>query len=240
MRRSDCPLARLEALRASLALPIPCRLPSFVVAVSGSWPAGSPPGPRQGGGVRRLPHPGNCPKEAGGSPKFPGAPCADRPRSQTPVVSRTLARACPGRRPSAAGNASAFPSRPRSDILADHNDTHVGAQARGLSPRSPELRTSMAGFARRVRYRPAGEALVRWDLTQTFSPTASPPRLSWDFSQFPRFGLSWREHAFVRCVGGQGHGSHPPALWLWSLIQLGASNAGTSSVGKIITPVAAL
>ena len=42
MRRYDCRPAPLGALRLSLASPIPCLLPSFVVSVTGSWPGGSP------------------------------------------------------------------------------------------------------------------------------------------------------------------------------------------------------
>ncbi len=68
-------------------------------------PPGTPPGLLS----QPAPQTGNYHKEAGGSPKFPSDPCVDMPRSQTPVVSSTLALACPGLRPSAACKASAFP-----------------------------------------------------------------------------------------------------------------------------------
>jgi len=42
MRRYDCHPAPLEVLRLSLASPIPCLLPSFVVSQMGSSPGGSP------------------------------------------------------------------------------------------------------------------------------------------------------------------------------------------------------
>jgi len=48
MRRYDCPPAPLGGLRLSLASPIPCVLPSFVVSLMGSWPGGEHPGSRQG------------------------------------------------------------------------------------------------------------------------------------------------------------------------------------------------
>ena len=47
-------------------------------------------------------------QETVGSPKFPSYPCEHMPRSQTPVVSLTLAVSCPGLLPSAACNASAL------------------------------------------------------------------------------------------------------------------------------------
>ena len=46
-RRYDCHPVPFGALRLSLATPIPCRLPSFVVSVSGSSLGGSPE-PRRG------------------------------------------------------------------------------------------------------------------------------------------------------------------------------------------------
>jgi hypothetical protein len=47
-------------------------------------------------------------QETVGSPKFPSCPCEHMPRSQTPVVSYTLAITCLGLLPSAACNASAL------------------------------------------------------------------------------------------------------------------------------------
>jgi hypothetical protein len=48
--------------------------------------------------------------ETGGSPTFPRSPSEDLPRSQTPVVSCTLAVPRPGLLPSGACTPSAFPS----------------------------------------------------------------------------------------------------------------------------------
>jgi hypothetical protein len=49
------------------------------------------------------------PTETMGSPKFPSHPCESMPRSQTPVVSWTLALAHPGLLPSGHCTPSAFP-----------------------------------------------------------------------------------------------------------------------------------
>jgi hypothetical protein len=87
-----------------------------------------------------VPHSGSLVKETGGSPKFPSSPCADMPRSQTPVVSCALALAHPGLLPSSACKPSAF--------LFIHNYTHFGAQSRGLPARYPRLRTAPYGEAR--------------------------------------------------------------------------------------------
>ena len=81
-----------------------------------------PPGLRQGRFARRLrrtvgarvlvapvtPLPAFTPKETGGSPEFPGYPSERMPRSQTPVVSRTLALSRPGLLPSGHWIPSAF------------------------------------------------------------------------------------------------------------------------------------
>ena len=81
-----------------------------------------PPGSRQVGLIRwaRRPldarvlilpvtlFPAVAPKETGGSPEFPGYPCEHMPRSQTPVVSRSLALARTGLLPSRSCILSAF------------------------------------------------------------------------------------------------------------------------------------
>jgi hypothetical protein len=56
-------------------------------------------------------------KETIGSPKFPSCPRRLMPRSQTPVVSCSLALSLPGLLPSAACTASAFPRFPCEFIL---------------------------------------------------------------------------------------------------------------------------
>lgn len=52
--------------------------------------------------------PALVPKETGGSPEFPGYPCEHMPRSQTPVVSRSLALTRTGLLPSGSSIPSAF------------------------------------------------------------------------------------------------------------------------------------
>jgi hypothetical protein len=59
---------------------------------------------------RPVPSSGSVVKEIDGSPKFPSSPFGCMPRSQTPVVSRTLAKTRPGLLPSGACKPSAFPS----------------------------------------------------------------------------------------------------------------------------------
>jgi hypothetical protein len=93
-------------------------------------------GPRQGFWSPGPPLRVLC-KETDGSPKFPSSPSEDMPRSQTPVVSCTLALARPGLLPSSACKPS-----------ASHNATHFGAPSRGLSPRYTRLRTPPCGDAR--------------------------------------------------------------------------------------------
>jgi hypothetical protein len=57
-----------------------------------------------------VPYSGSVVKEIDGSPKFPSYPSVCMPRSQTPVVSRTLATTRLGLLPSGACKPSAFPS----------------------------------------------------------------------------------------------------------------------------------
>jgi hypothetical protein len=105
-RLPPCPSRRPALVARS---PIPGSLPACVVSQTGSWPGGSPSS-RQGFGSAGPPcRHGHT--EAGGSPTFPSDPDGYRPRSQTPVVSCTLAIARPGLLPSSACNPSAFPSR---------------------------------------------------------------------------------------------------------------------------------
>ena len=135
MRRYDCPLTILgffacrsfpNTLRASLRLWSPRRARCLVEAPNhrqGLWSPGPP---------LRV-----CHKEPDGSPKFPSSPCADMPRSQTPVVSWALAITHPGLLPSSHWTPS-----------ASHHVTLFGAPSRGLSPRYTRLRTAPYGEAR--------------------------------------------------------------------------------------------
>src|SRR5262247_2657075 len=94
------------------------------------------PSPRQGFWSPGPPVRG-CHKEPDGSPKFPSSPCADMPRSQTPVLSCALAKTRSGLLPSSACKPS-----------ASHHDTLFGAPSRGLPARYTRLRTAPYGEAR--------------------------------------------------------------------------------------------
>jgi hypothetical protein len=107
-----CP-ARVASLVARF--PLPGRLPSFGVSLTGSGPGGSSRS-RQGfcspGPPCRV-----CNTETRGSPTFPRSPSRPLPRSQTPVGACALAIAHPGLRPSGQWQPSAFLSIPLRDIL---------------------------------------------------------------------------------------------------------------------------
>ena len=129
MLRDDC----LPPHRGDLRL---SRAPRYLGCSPRSW---SPlrarrrreaPRRRQGFGSPGPPIRG-CHKEGDGSPTCPRAPCADMPRSQTPVVSYPLAKARRGLLPSGACTPS-----------ASHHSTLCGAPSRGRSPRDPRLHTS--------------------------------------------------------------------------------------------------
>jgi hypothetical protein len=62
--------------------------------------------------------PAVAPKETGGSPEFPDYPLAHMPRSQTPVVSRSLALARTGLPPSSHCMLSALDSVSRTYLLS--------------------------------------------------------------------------------------------------------------------------
>ena len=81
-------------------------------------------------------HPAITPKQTGGSPEFPVYPLESMPRSQTPVVSRTLALAHAGLLPSGHFIPSALGSVART-YPAIHDYTFFGAQWRGLGSRLP-------------------------------------------------------------------------------------------------------
>jgi hypothetical protein len=126
-------------------------------------------------------------KEPEGSPKFPSFPCADMPRSQTPVVPWTLAIARPGLLPSSAWKPS-----------ASH---HVHFS--GLNNTACLLATP--GFVRPFAGRHAGSLLTRGlDFSQVgLEPYGSHPL--GNNNQFHRFSptpkvssLPWRDQALVR------------------------------------------
>jgi hypothetical protein len=96
-------------------------------------------------------------KETVGSPKFPRCPHEHLPRSQTPVVSYTLALSYLGLLPSVACRTSAFSllvERLSSTKLSfvDHDYTYFGAQSRGLRPCSSQLQTPVTGLTCGVHY----------------------------------------------------------------------------------------
>jgi hypothetical protein len=133
-----------------------CRsLPDTLSASVRSWcplrayDLGEAPRPHQGFWSPGPPF-RECDKETEGSPKFPSYPYGCMPRSQTPVVSCALAIAHPGLLPSGHWKPSAFPPYCLEGYPLVHDVTHFGAQSRGLPPRSLQLRTPIAGCARRV------------------------------------------------------------------------------------------
>jgi hypothetical protein len=138
------PVAPLAPLHVALAMHdlVCCR---SLGAVTGSRTAGSHPCAPGLLGPRYPASAGNRDQETTGSPPCPSDPRDDLPRAQTPGVSWILAahasRTPAVRRSPAVG----FPRAAAAGLLADHDSTNVGALSRGLSPRSPELRTSMAG-----------------------------------------------------------------------------------------------
>jgi hypothetical protein len=143
----DCPVS-LSGRFAARSLPNTLSAPSVCVPHSGSLVVGSCL-PAPGLLFSRYPcSSGTSDKETRGSPKFPSSPSEDMPRSQTPVVSSTLALTRPGLLPSGACKPSAFPSIPPEGYPTVHNYTHFGAQSRGLPPRYPRLRTAPYGEAR--------------------------------------------------------------------------------------------
>ena len=81
-------------------------------------------------------------------PRSRVTPLHRMPRSQTPVVSWTLALAHPGLRPAGHGTPSACPSLWLEAYPVDHHSPSFGAPSRGLQPRSIPLRTPIAGGAR--------------------------------------------------------------------------------------------
>jgi hypothetical protein len=111
MRRYDCHRAPLGSLHLSLASRYLACSRVFVVSPKGSSPGWKPPNHARAFG-QPVPLSGSVVKETGGSPKFPSSPYEDMPRSQTPVVSWTLALAHPGLLPSGACKPSAFLSVP--------------------------------------------------------------------------------------------------------------------------------
>ncbi len=153
------PLALPGSLRLSLASRYLVCLPAFVSPALhgtrrrvGSNPAApralGPPVPL----LFRLLN-----KETNGSPKFPSYPFEYMPRSQTPVVSWTLAWAKSRTAAFRPRESVGFPSRlPLEVILTDHNDTDFGALSRSLHSRYTRLRTPHYWNSTRVHFWPAG------------------------------------------------------------------------------------
>ncbi len=151
LRRYYTPLRLPSVPLGSLRLSLASR---YLACFHGSW---SPSRARDLGEssqdpARAFGHPvppsGYLVKETGGSPKFPSSPCEDMPRSQTPVVSCSLALTRAGLRPSSACKPSAFPSILPEGYPPVHDYTHFVAQSRGLPSRYPRLRTAPCGEAR--------------------------------------------------------------------------------------------
>ena len=176
MRRDDChlPLSGSFACR-SFPAPLPASMVRGLPAGLVAW-SKRPDSARALG--RPVPQSGNVLKETGGSPQFPRSPSEDMPRSQTPVVSCALAKTHPGLLPSSHWKPSAY-----------HDSTHCGAQSRGLSPRSTQLRTAPYGEARGV----TPDLLARLSSGRTCtlrrSPTGEQQPISWTYVHSQGFGL---------------------------------------------------
>ncbi len=169
----------------------------FVVSQKGSWSSGSPR-PCQG-----LWSPGPpirvWNKETGGSPTFPSSPYGYMPRSQTPVVSCTLAIPRPGLRPSGACTPSAFPSMTTGGIASLSTTLPIA----GLHHAACVLATP--GFIRPLTGRHAGALLTGWRGVRQvgLEPWGSHPlgnnNQFHGLSPNPKVSsLPWREHALVR------------------------------------------
>jgi hypothetical protein len=135
MLRYDCLPTHLGDLRVSLAPRYlvcsprscsPLRARRLMAAPRRRQDFGSPGPPLRG-----------APKEGEGSPTFPRSPSADLPRSPTPGVSNTRAKARRDRRPAGACPPSAA-----------HHSPRCGAPSRGLAPRYPRLQPSPYNDAR--------------------------------------------------------------------------------------------
>ena len=144
LRLPPCPS---RGLRLSLASPIPCLLPGFVVSVIGSWRGGSPHRHARAFG-HPVPHSGYRTRRQ-----------VALPRSRVPPVKTCPAlrpRWCPAHSPKrtqdcclpVTGNRRRSPRYALEGEPLDHDSTHVGAPSRGLRPRSTRLRTAPDGEAR--------------------------------------------------------------------------------------------
>jgi hypothetical protein len=150
MRRYDC--------RLPVSGGFACRSPPrYLACFRRSW---SPKRARDQvealGRARAFGHPvplsGHVIKETGGSPKFPSYPYGCMPRSQTPVVSSTLAIPRPGLLPSGACKPSAFPSIPLEGYpLCPRLYTFRGSITRPASSLHPASYGPLRGGTR-VRY----------------------------------------------------------------------------------------
>ena len=128
-------------------------------------------------------------KETGGSPEFPGYPCEHMPRSQTPVVSRTLALARAGLLPSSHCILSALGTVARSYPwsttihFSEFNDaacllTLPLLRTLLFSSRSlVRLPTRWLAFGR-VGLESASHPLGNTDMFQEVSPPSSCPELT--------------------------------------------------------------
>jgi hypothetical protein len=109
-------------------------------------------------------------RETCGSPKFPDCPREHMTWSQTPVETRMLATPGLFSLLNASGSAAFRPlngvgfCRRKSDGLSFSPRLYpFRGSIQTLHPRLPQLRTSVAGFARAVGFRPVGYTLVGWD-----------------------------------------------------------------------------
>jgi hypothetical protein len=169
-----------------------------VVSVSGSWSGGSPPGPRQGRCVRRLPRPATVARRPVALPRSRVTPMPTCPALRPRWCPRLLPlRAWDCCLP-ATGNRRLSPPYCLEGYPTGHDYPHVGAPSRGLPARSLQLRTPMAGLARGGHSRPAGSAFVGWDLSVCSHPRGHHHQFHASSLNPKVSGLPWRDQGEVR------------------------------------------
>jgi hypothetical protein len=224
-RRYDGPPVRLGARRVSLASHYRAGFAACVVCREGSWSGRSPPTP-PGLLVTRAPTPGLSTRRPGALPRArvtPGRTCpALRPRWWPRLLPVRVWDGCLP----ATGHRRLSPPGRLEGSPAVHDDPPFGAPSRGLPARALQLRTPIAGCARGGRSRRAGEAFVGWDVSVGSHPRGNDNPFQESLLHPKGSGLSWRDQRRVRCRGGQGHASHPPAPRPWSLTRFEAEDIG--------------
>jgi hypothetical protein len=197
MRRYDSPLP-LSGRFAGRSLPDTAPASRRAWCPPRARSLGEAPRSRQGLGSPGPPIRALC-TETGGAPTFPSSPCADMPRSQTPVVSCALARPHPGLLPAGACTPSACAAIPLRLSCCPRLYLFRGSITRPASSLTPAsythcwagtwsaLLTCWLGV-RQGGLEPEGSHPL--GNNNQFHRIAPTPKVS---------GLPWREQAVVRC-----------------------------------------